>query len=160
MLEYDFEQSLGYWVCTTAHVMRKSLAARLVHEGITFRQWEVLALIALYGEQPQGQLMERMGIEAPTLAGILERMERDGWLDRYLCPDDRRRKWIRATEKAKAVWNRSIDCARAVRAEATQGISEEELEQFKTLCAKIRGNLNGNAEIEATAAICGDLGES
>ncbi len=156
MLQYDFEQSLGYWVCSTAHALRKSLDARLAREGITFRQWEVLALISLYGEQPQGSLVERMGIEAPTLAGILERMERDGWLERYPCCDDRRKKWIRATPKAEELWERSVECAKEVREQAAQGISEEELEQYKALCAKIRGNLNGTPE-SAAAAICGDV---
>lgn len=156
MLEYDFEQSLGYWVCTTSHAMRKALDTRLNREGITFRQWEVLALIALYGEQPQGQLIARLGIEAPTVAGILERMERDGWLERYPCPDDRRKKWIRATEKAEEIWERSLECTRAVRDQATQGITAEELEQFKSLCARIRGNLKGSTDDLSEAVLCGD----
>ncbi len=156
MLQYDFEQSLGYWVCSTAHALRKSLDAKLAQEGITFRQWVVLAMVALHGEQQQGQLAERMGIEPPTLAGILERMERDGLLERYPCCDDRRRKWIRTTEKAEELWERSVECAREVRTQASQGISEEELAQFKSLCSKIRGNLHSTVDPTA-AVICADV---
>jgi MarR family transcriptional regulator for hemolysin len=97
MLQYEFEQSLGYWICSTSHAFRRALNAELEKQGITFRQWEVLAWIAFEGELSQVELADRLGIEAPTLVGILDRMERDGWLDRYSCPSDRRRKRIRAT---------------------------------------------------------------
>ena len=88
MLHYDFEDSLGYWVCITSHALRRALNAELTREGISFRQWEVLAWIALEGELSQAQLAERLGIEAPTLVGILDRMERDGWLERVPCVED------------------------------------------------------------------------
>jgi MarR family transcriptional regulator for hemolysin len=113
----------------------------LAKENITLRQFEVLAWIALEGEQSQVELADRLGIEAPTLAGILNRMERDGWLERYGCLEDRRRKRIRVTPKAEAVWARMAECCRRVRAEATRGISPEELANFKRICEQLRINL-------------------
>jgi MarR family transcriptional regulator for hemolysin len=141
LLQFDFEDSLGYWVCSTSHAFRRALNAELAKEGITYRQWEVLARIALQGELSQTELADCLGIEAPTLVGILDRMERDGWLDRYSCPNDRRKKRIRATDKADAVWARMVDCAHRVRTKARQGLSQEDLEQFRSTCAKIRANL-------------------
>ena len=141
VLQFDFDDSLGYWVCSTSHAFRRSLNAELVKEGITYRQWEVLARIALQGELSQTELADSLGIEAPTLVGILDRMERDGWLDRYSCPNDRRKKRIRSTDKAEAVWARMVDCAHRVRALARQGLSQEDLEQLRLICARIRTNL-------------------
>lgn len=141
MLQYDFEESVGYWVTMTSHVIRRAVDAELAKENITLRQFEVLAWIALEGEQSQVELAERLGIEAPTLAGILARMERDGWLERYGCPEDRRRKRIRVTPKAESVWVRMAECCRRVRSKATRGISEEELADFKRICEKLRTNL-------------------
>jgi DNA-binding MarR family transcriptional regulator len=141
MLDYDFEESVGYWVTVTSRAIRRAIDLELAKEDITFRQFEVLAWIALEGEQSQVELAERLGIEAPTLAGILSRMERDGWLERHGCPEDRRRKRIRATPKAEAVWVRMADCCRRVRAKATHGISVEELETFKRICQQLRANV-------------------
>jgi DNA-binding MarR family transcriptional regulator len=73
-------------------------------------------------------------------------MERDGWLERTACSDDRRKKRIRATPKAEAVWNRMVACCHRVRARATEGISTEELQNFKHLCERIRANLGPNEE--------------
>jgi len=142
MLQYDFDQSVGCWVALTAHALRRAMAAQLAKEGITLRQWEVLAWISLEGNLSQSELAERLGIEAPTLVGILDRMERDGWLDRFACCEDRRRKRIRPTEKAEALWVRMVDCARRVRSQATEGFSPEELTLFKKMCERIRTNVD------------------
>ena len=154
MLQFDFDESVGYWICTTSHALRRALDAELAREKITLRQWEVLAWLAIEGEQSQVELAERLGIEAPTLAGILTRMERDGWLERYSCPEDRRRKRLRATPKAESVWNRMVECCGRVRERATEGIGPEELALFRLTCEKIRANLSAGvyspAEMHAT----------
>jgi MarR family transcriptional regulator, transcriptional regulator for hemolysin len=152
VLQFDFDESLGYWVCSTSHALRRALNAELAKEGITYRQWEVLARIALQGELSQTELADCLGIEAPTLVGILDRMERDGWLDRYNCPNDRRKKRIRATEKADAVWARMIDCAHRVRAQAREGLSQEDLDHLRSICARIRANLE--EPVPAAAVPC------
>ncbi|MGQ0634616.1 MAG: MarR family winged helix-turn-helix transcriptional regulator [Planctomycetaceae bacterium] len=141
VLQFDFEESLGYWICSTSHSLRRALDTELERQGITYRQWEVLCWIAVEGELSQAELADRMGIEAPTLVGILDRMERDGWLDRYGCPNDRRRKRIRATDKAEAVWSRMMECAHTVRNRAREGLSQAELDALRSICERIRGNL-------------------
>lgn len=149
MLQYDFENSVGYWIVMTSHALRRALHVELGKEGITLRQFEVLAWIALEGEISQAEMAERLGIEAPTLVGILDRMERDGWLDRCPCTQDRRKKRIRATAKAESLWARMVECARHVRARATEGISPEELSQLKSLCERIRANLDAESASES-----------
>jgi DNA-binding MarR family transcriptional regulator len=141
--EFDFEHSVGCWIAQTSHALRRALDYELSREGITFRQWEVLAWSGSSEALSQAELAERMGIEAPTLAGILSRMERDGWLERSCCPKDRRKKRFRPSAKADAVWSRMIDCCHAVRARATEGLSVEELATFKRTCDAIRTNLSG-----------------
>jgi DNA-binding MarR family transcriptional regulator len=158
MLDYDFDESVGCWVHMTSRAIRRAIDLELAKEDITFRQFEVLACIALEGEQSQVELADRLGIEAPTLAGILSRMERDGWLERYGCPEDRRRKRIRVTPKAEAVWARMAECCRRVRIRATEGISQDDLENFKRICQKLRANVEPeptpkNGVAEATPAI-------
>ena len=151
MLDYDFEDSVGYWICMTSHALRRALDAELAREKITLRQFEVLASLALNGEMSQTELAERLGIEAPTLAGILSRMERDGWLERNSCPDDRRKKRIRVTEQAEAVWSRMADCCRRVREQAIQGLSDEDLARLRDTCERMRSNLGAMDPLIKTA---------
>jgi len=145
VLQYDFDNSVGYWLTLTTQSIRRVLAQELARENITLRQFEVLAWIAAEGEQPQVKLAERMDIEAPTLTGILNRMEQNGWLERRCCPEDRRRKLLRVTPQAKAVWEQMADCARRVREQAISGLSSSQLTVFRQICETIRGNLPGGA---------------
>lgn len=142
MLRFEADKSPGYWIATAAHSMRRALQAELVQQNMTLRQWEVLAWIACDGEQSQAELAEKLGIEAPTLAGVLSRMERDGWLERRGCPFDRRRKKLRATPKAEAVWNQAYECCKKVREQAIQGLSPEDLQNLNRICDTIRNNLS------------------
>jgi MarR family transcriptional regulator for hemolysin len=142
MLTYDFEESIGYWVVLAFQSLERALSDELAKHGITVRQWQVLAWLALEGDLSQTELAERMGIEAPTLVGILDRMERDGWLTRHECPADRRKKLVRPTERVQPVWSKMVACARRVRARATQGIDPELVRQTREVLATIRANLS------------------
>lgn len=155
MLQFDFENSVGSWIATTFLAIRRSLDAELEHQEITFRQWEVLAWLAMCGDLSQGALAERLGVEAPTLTGILTRMERAGWLERSCREDDKRCKRLHPTEKAEAIWTQASECCRRVRARAVAGFSEDELKTLKSLCERIRNNLGDRGCTE-----CGERGDA
>lgn len=150
-LEYDFEQSVGYWLCTAWQVYQRALNEEFAPQGITFRQCQVLSWLVLEGELAQSELAERMRIEPPTLVGILDRMERDGWIRRDVCPDDRRKKLIHVTDAAEPVWSKIVACAKRVRARATRGLSPEQLETLHKLLIQIQTNLG--AEIPARQTV-------
>lgn len=142
MLEFDFENSVGYWICTTSHALRMALQAKLL-EGceLSIRQWEVLACLACEEGMTQAEMADRLGIEPGTLTGIVSRMEAAGWLDRRTCPDDRRKNRIYATEKAEQIWKQATEICLRVRQQATAGIDARTLESLKSACEQIRRNL-------------------
>ena len=120
MLQYDFEESVGYWVMLGGQAFQKALNDELLPHGITFRQSQVLGWLVLEGDLSQVELANRMMIEPPTLVGILDRMERDGWISREACAGDRRKKLIRIRPEAATTWAKIVQCARRVRARATR----------------------------------------
>lgn len=148
MLEYDFEESIAYWVCMTARALEQALNEELTQHGITYRQWQVLAWLALEGELTQSQLAEKLRIEAPTLVGILDRMERDGWITRQPDAHDRRKKLIRPTPRVQPVWETVARAARQVRARASQHLTPDELHLLKKIMTVIRGNLHYHEAVE------------
>lgn len=142
VFRYDFEQSLIYSVCSTSLAMERALNEGLAPHGITYRQWQVLGWLVLEGPLAQGELAERMRIKPPTLVGIVDRMERDGWLERSPCREDRRRKLLRLTGRVEPVWERIASAARRVRSRAAEGFSDEELHHLFVGLERIRGNLS------------------
>lgn len=141
MLQYDFENSVGYWVMSTAHEISRVMNQELAVHGITFRQWEVLVWLSIHGEQSQSMLAERMLIEPPTLVGVLDRMERDGWIERAPVEGDRRKKQIRITPKVEPVWSKMVACAHKMRAKAAANIKPDQLLAMRDTLAAVRRNL-------------------
>jgi MarR family transcriptional regulator for hemolysin len=141
MLEYDFDESIGYWLTVTTQAMHRALTDELAPHGVTYRQAQVLAWLAVEGELSQSELAAKMLVEPPTLVGILDRMERDGWITRNSCSSDRRKKLVRPTAAAEPAWEKFTECARRVRARATEGLSEEEVETLKRLLGQVFHNI-------------------
>lgn len=141
MLQYDFERSVGYWIFATAHELACAMNEKLQSLGITYRQWEVLAWLSFEQGLSQTELAERMGIESPTLVGVLDRMERDGWIQRIPSETDRRKKIIRTTDKVEPAWSRMMQCGLEVRNKATAGLTEAQLDMLREVLSTIRDNL-------------------
>jgi MarR family transcriptional regulator for hemolysin len=147
VLEYDFEASPGYWLTMSTQALHRALNNELAPTGITYRQSQVIGWLVLEGDQSLSDLATRMMIEPPTLVGILERMERNGWIARVGCEDDRRRKLIRLTPAAEPVWERIVECIYRVRAAAFAGLDSEQTEQLMGLLRQIHENLVSPAAV-------------
>jgi MarR family transcriptional regulator, transcriptional regulator for hemolysin len=145
MLDYDFENSVGFWICTASNAFQREFNEELAPQGVTFRQAQVLGCLALEGTLSQTDLADRMRIEPPTLVGILDRMERDGWIRRDGDKQDRRRKLIQPTPAAKPAWAKVVAVANRLRAKATHGLSPAQLIVLRDLLAKVQTNLNAHA---------------
>lgn len=141
MLEFDFENSVGYWICTTSHALRRALETQLSQVNLTLRQWEVLACLACEEGLSQSEMADRLGIEPPTLAGVVSRMERDGWLERKSCCDDRRKNRIHSTARAESIWKRTTEICDDIREQAIAGLDAQTLAGLKSACEHIRHNL-------------------
>jgi MarR family transcriptional regulator, transcriptional regulator for hemolysin len=147
--DYDFDESIGYWLTLATQAYHRSLSERLQGDGITFRQMQVIGWLKAVGPMSHGDLARRMMIEPPTLVRILDRMEQSGWLERTGDQADRRRRIIRLTADVEPVWDRITECALELRQTSVDGLTQEETETFKRLLRRIHANLTA---AERTAA--------
>lgn len=69
--------------------------------GLSDQQWRVLRVLGEHAHEPGGIETGRVASEAyllgPSLTGVLNRMARDGLIERQRCPQDARRTVVRAT---------------------------------------------------------------
>ena len=71
-LQFDFEDSIGYWVCMTARALEQALNDELIPHGITYRQWQVLCWLALKGGVENASFEGITGITLEALAVEIE----------------------------------------------------------------------------------------
>src|SRR4051812_15500606 len=86
-----------------ARMLRHGIDERLVPFGLTGVQLGLLTRLQKADGMVQAQLGRRMAIEPATLTGILQRLEREGWVKRSCDPDNRRLQRVWLTEKARDV---------------------------------------------------------
>ncbi|MCO6044531.1 MarR family transcriptional regulator [Aeoliella sp. ICT_H6.2] len=145
MLRYDFDDSVGYWITSSHQAYMRAFNDRLEPHGITFRQAQLLAFLAMEGRPlSQTELAARMLIEPPSLVGILDRAEEAGLIERRCCDQDRRRKLIHILPTAQKVWKQIAKCGREIRQQAVKGLSEDEVKTLRYLLDKVRENVSSD----------------
>ncbi len=142
LLSYDFESSVGYWIALASHTYQQKLNHDLAPHGITYRQFQVLVWLVYESNLTPAQLAQRMMIERPTLTKILDRMEDRGWIERLEHDADRRSKQIGLLPAAHRIWDQVTTCLREVRLQATQAMTDVEVQQLRNLLARVHHNLS------------------
>lgn len=139
--EYDMVHDIGYALTQTTRAYQQALNAELAPYGVTIRQFQVLGWLRTKGNLSQCLLAHLLGIEPPTLSGVLKRMERDGLILRIANRSDCRRKLICLNQCAEELAETAVECAAQVCARAVQGLSPEEIDALRELLKRILENL-------------------
>lgn len=136
------EDSLGYMVNFVARQLARALHERIAPLGVVPGQFP--QLLALYERDgiTQQELCDLVGIEQPTMANTLARMERDGLVERRAHPSDGRKQRIFLTEKARSLKRPLTRAAHAVNALAASGLPPEDREKLMSLIHAVRESLN------------------
>jgi DNA-binding MarR family transcriptional regulator len=83
-----------------ARAMTRLFEAKLRPHGLRATQFSVLAVLALMGPMPMGELARRIGLERTTLTRSAARLERNGWIRADRSEDGRERP-LRLTEAGR-----------------------------------------------------------
>ncbi len=129
----------GLLLFGTARAWRTKLDQRLRPLGLSQGKWRTLIHLSQGGDNlTQKEIAERMGIEEPTLAGLLNRLQHDGWIERRESPSDRRCKTIHLQRGSKPVLNRIFNTAKGLRHELIEDVPANDLEACIRVLTQIR----------------------
>ena len=137
----DFEKNIGAALFAASNRLEKALNTKLGEHGITFRQSQVIGCLMIQPGLTQIELAQWLQLEAPTIARVLDRMERDGWVVRESHPDDRRKKMMQPTAAAEDAWKLMRRVSQEVFTTATSGLSKSQIDALLTGMRIIRTNL-------------------
>jgi len=118
---------------------RTAMDRRLKPLGLSEAKWRtVLHLSRGPANMSQRELANRLGVEAPTLARLLDRLAADGWIERRADATDRRVKSIHLMPKASGVIRQIDRTMREMRAEVLQGMQTKEIRAGLKVLSLIR----------------------
>ncbi|SFM80731.1 MULTISPECIES: homoprotocatechuate degradation operon regulator HpaR [Marinobacter] len=104
---------------------------------LTEQQWRVIRALNEFEELESKQLAELCCILSPSLTGIINRLEQQGYIKRRKSPEDQRRILISLTDKAKTMFAQMSPRLEARYQEMTDRFSHEDMKTLEELLNKL-----------------------
>ncbi|HET7153042.1 MAG TPA: MarR family transcriptional regulator [Candidatus Kapabacteria bacterium] len=134
------EDTLWFSMKELQNVMQQRFSEHLSAHGITRPQYEILMLLFQTDGMTQADLAERSKKDAPTVTGVIDRLERDGFVERSKHPTDRRAHSVVLTEKGKHLRDTIPNIRKAMQDQAMIGLTQKEFDRLRELLHKITLN--------------------
>ncbi len=126
---------------TFTNMVEQRVRTRLrVEFGVTLPRFDVMA--ALYDAPEEGlsmgEVSRRLKVSNGNVTGIVERLKKEGLIQRRTKPDDRRSQLVRLTDSGRTTFEEMAEAHEGWIASMLSGLSEEEVEQLKYLLGKAK----------------------
>ena len=95
-----------------------------------------------------GDLAEMLEVAPRTITGLIDNLERDGWVQRLPDPTDRRSIQAQLTKKGLDQVQAMLRDVRHRQASTTTGLSPDELVQLRHLCLRLVQNIDRTEGVE------------
>ncbi|MBF0333717.1 MAG: MarR family transcriptional regulator [Alphaproteobacteria bacterium] len=139
----------GLLLAKVHHLSGRVFARLLKRRGldeINPAQGRILYVLWQADPLPLHELARRTGLAKPTLSAMLDRLERDGHVERRPDPADRRGVLIHRTAKDEAFRQAFLAVSEEMNALWYDGLAEAERDAFESALARILSNLEREAD--------------
>ena len=131
----------GHYLSRIARGLTRVGDARLRPLGLATAQLPVLSMLRNGDRLAQSELARLAKVEQPTMAQLLERMERDGLVRRDPDPRDRRSSLVSLTDAAIEKLPAGRQALRQANTEMTEGLSDAEVTTLVRLLRRVLDNV-------------------
>lgn len=135
LTDYRLEDQIGFKL-RLANQRHLELFGAMLPEA-TPTQFAILARLFFDGTSSQNQLGRRVGMDAATTKGVVDRLRTKGWVQSAPSKTDLRRLDISLTAEGAAFAERSIETAKQISAQTTSKLSTRETERLLALLDKL-----------------------
>jgi MarR family transcriptional regulator, lower aerobic nicotinate degradation pathway regulator len=142
------EASLGYLMNKASRLVKNELNNRLNEIGLTSIQFIMLRDIHRYQltcdyeqQLSLASIADRMMSDRPTITGMIQRLEREGWVKKVQSSSDKRSYYILLTDKTKDTMPQIEKIGKETLELAVTGFSDAEVEAFKNALMLVIHNL-------------------
>ena len=138
----EIQRHFGQAIGDVSRAWRYEMNLLLKPFGLNLSQRQVLVQLHRHPDGlMQTDLARKLGIESPTLARLLDLLEKKEWIRRITSPDDHRRKYSTLTPKAMGQIFIIEKISRQLLDRMMVGIAVDEVEAGFSVMEKIRRNL-------------------
>jgi len=137
-------EPIGRGLASTAKAATRAFEQELAAAGGSQPVWLVLLALKQQAWRTQQEVAAAVGIEGATLTHHLDRLEKAGLISRSRDSQDRRAVIVELTDEGDALFLRLAQAAMAFDKRLRDGLSEEQVEGFRTVLARLRENVGAS----------------
>ncbi len=136
------EQEANLNVLRTTDLLQNRLGRFFREYGLTPSQYNVLRILRGEGKPlPSLEIGSRMIQLVPAMTGLIDRLEKQGLVNRRRCEEDRRVVFVEITPAAKKLLKRMDDPLLQMHKQLTGSLTLTELKELTRLMEKIRADI-------------------
>ena len=138
MKELGFDDDIGVLIMRASKAIDKTATLDMINQhGFTGSQWRVILALSINEGMNQKDIADMIFLETPTLVSAIDKMEKNGLVERKPDLEDRRNNKIFLTKKSKAMIEPLVDFILEFRKLVTKNVSAKDLEITKEVLQKI-----------------------
>ncbi len=141
----DDDEYIGYVLSDVARLIRTVFDRRVRDIGLTRAQWLVLTRLYRRPGASQTELADMLEIDRASAGRMIDRMQKNGWVERRADSGDRRINRLHLTAEARRAHKGMWAIAEATVDDALAPLSRSERDQFTRLAARVKGQLQSMA---------------
>lgn len=142
MKEQMENEDIGYLFKRIHDRLKMSADAVFEKNNLTSSQARLMEFVDVKGGQvTQKSIEEYLRVSHPTVVGIVSRLERSGFLECHMDPEDKRNKIVSMTEKAFSVGNELAEGRIMTEQKLLNHMSQQEIAELRSLLDRVYRNL-------------------
>lgn len=138
----DGARGIGQWIAIyqAYNAIFKLAELALLPHRLSLPQIYLLGVLKSGGRMLTiGEISRAMVKESQTMTGLVDRLEEPGLVERVFDRRDRRKVWVRLTEKGERKLEETFPAASRLAEELSSVLSDEELQDLQAKMEKLRG---------------------
>lgn len=138
---FNLDRWVGYIADNSSKIICDAFSEKVKKLGVTRVQWIALYYLGKEEFISQKELAERMNVKESSVARLLDRMERDGLVERLRSEDDKRVTNLVLTEKGRQHRTELLPEGERFEKLLHKNISDEEMQIFTKVLSKMVNNI-------------------
>ena len=128
----------------THNAIFKLIELALLPENLSLPQLQVMSVLKQHGGTcTTGEIASALVKSSQTMTGGVDRLEAQGLVERIYDRSDRRKIWVRLTEKGERRWKDAMPVANRLVEEIFSVLTDEELRELRAQTDKLRNAAMG-----------------
>ncbi len=137
------DMDIGHLLKITDERLKSWVDRDMKEKNLTIAQIRVLVFIIKNGESASQKEIEKyLKVSHPTVVGLINRLEKNGYVTTHQDEHDRRNKIVCTTDGAADAWDEAVKGRERFEQKMYKGLSQEEIGELKRMLYIVYTNLS------------------